>query len=99
MVVYIFNNKLKTEHIAEIFGVYVINEYHGQGVGRKLIEVALELIQKNVNTSKIRVKVNPEQKAAVKLYKKYGFEIVGRHKKELKVDNKFYDELIMEKYF
>jgi hypothetical protein len=28
-----------------------------------------------------------------------GFEIVGRYKKEMLVDDKYYDEIIMEKYF
>ena len=45
----------------------------------------------------IKLCVIPEQRAAVKLYEKYGFELVGRLKKELKFDDKFYDELIMEK--
>ena len=98
MVGYIINNNLKTSHIAQIFGVYVIHEYRGQGVGNKLIEVAVKLIQENRHTSKIKVTVNPEKKAAVKLYDKYGFEIVGRLKNELKVNGKFYDGLIMEKY-
>jgi RimJ/RimL family protein N-acetyltransferase len=42
--------------------------------------------------------VNPKQKAAVKLYEKCGFKTVGVLKKELYVNGKFYDELIMEKY-
>ena len=98
MIVYIIDNKMKTKHIANIFGVYVKKEYRGQGIGKKLIESALEIIQKNVNVSKIKLTVNPEQKAAVKLYETFGFEVVGRLKNELKVDDKFYDELIMEKF-
>ena len=98
MIVYIIDNKMKTKHIATIFGVYVKHENRGQGIGKKLIESALEIIQKNVNVSKIKLTVNPEQKAAVKLYETFGFEVVGRLKNELKVDDKFYDELIMEKF-
>jgi ribosomal protein S18 acetylase RimI-like enzyme len=97
MIVYIIDNKIKTKHIANIFGVYVKKEYRGQGVGKKLIESALKIIQKNSNVSKIKLTVNPEQKAAVKLYETFGFELVGRLKKELKINDKFYDELIMER--
>lgn len=43
--------------------------------------------------------VNPEQKTAVKLYEKFGFQTVGKLKNELKVEDKFYDEAIMEKMF
>ena len=98
MIVYIINNKIKTKHIANIFGIYVKKEYRGKGIGKKLIESVIKNIQKNVNVSKIELAVNPEQKAAVKLYEKYGFELVGRLKKELKIDDKFYDELIMERH-
>ena len=41
--------------------------------------------------------VNEEQDAAVTLYKSMGFVVVGQMKKEIKVGERFYDELIMEK--
>ena len=97
MIVYIINNRIKTKHIANIFGVYIKKEYRGQGVGKKLIESALQMIQDDENVSKIKLTVNAEQKAAIKLYTTYGFELVGRLRQELKVANKFYDEFIMER--
>ncbi len=97
MIVYIIDNRIKTKHIANIFGFYVKMKYRGQKVGMKLMESALEIIQKNMKVSKIKLTVNPEQRTAVKLYEKYGFELVGRLKNELKVNDKLYDEFIMEK--
>ncbi len=97
MIVYIIENKIKTKHIANIYGVYVKKEFRGQGAGKKLIESALKIIQKNVNVSKIKLTANPKQVAAVKLYETFGFKLVGRLKKELKINDKFYDELIMER--
>jgi len=97
MIVYIRDNKIKTKHIGNIFGVYVTREYRGQGVGKKLMDSVLTQIQKSKDVVKIKLSVNPEQKAAVKLYQNYGFKIVGQLKKELYVEGKFYDELIMEK--
>ena len=98
MIVYIINDKIKTRHVADIFGIYVKKEYRGQDIGTKLIESALKIIQKNGAVSKIKLTVNPEQKAAVKLYEKCGFQLAGRLKKELKVEDKFYDEIIMERF-
>ena len=98
MIVYIFENKKKTKHIANIYGVYVKKWYRNQGIGRKLIENAVLLIKKNKNIVKINLNVNPKQKAAVKLYKKYGFKTVGVLKKDLYIGGRFYDELIMEKH-
>ena len=98
MIVFIRNNKEKTRHIANIYGLYVKKEYRGQGIGNKLIESSLKIL-KNVNVSKITLSVNTEQKSAVKLYETYGFKIAGRLKKELKVGEEFYDEFIMDRFF
>ena len=99
MIVYIFDNKLKTRHIANIFGVYVKKEHRGKGIGKKLVENAISLIRKNKNIIKINICVNPKQKSAVKLYEKYGFKSIGTLKNDLYVNGKFCDELIMEKIF
>jgi ribosomal protein S18 acetylase RimI-like enzyme len=96
-ITYLFDNRLKTKHIARIFGVYVDPNYRGRGIGKKLLEKALELIQENKNIVKIQLMVNSKQNAAVALYKNMGFIVVGQLKKEIKVDGEFYDELVMEK--
>lgn len=98
MIVYVFSNKIKTKHIANIFGVYTQEKYRNQGIGKKLIESALLEIRRNRSIMKIDLTVNPKQKSAVKLYKKYGFKVVGVLKKDLFVNGQFYDELVMEKF-
>ena len=98
MIVFIFNNKRKIKHISNIFGFYVKERYRNQGVGKKLIESALSHIKKNKNIIKIDLIVNPKQKAALSLYKKFGFKVVGILRKDLLVNGKFYDELVMEKF-
>ena len=96
-ITYLFNERVKTKHIARIFGVYVDPKYRRHGVGKKLLENALELIQKNKDVVKVQLMVNPKQLAAVRLYKTMGFEVVGQMGKEIKVGEEFYDELIMDK--
>jgi len=97
MIVYVFNTRPKTKHIAEIFGVYVSANYRGEGVGTRLLERALHLIRENKRVIKVKLAVNPEQRAAVELYKKAGFVITGRAQKELKVGHRFFDMLFMDK--
>jgi ribosomal protein S18 acetylase RimI-like enzyme len=92
------NNRLKTSHICGIYGVYVSREYRGRGIGRTLMEAALEEIKRMTGVVKIELAVNPTQKAAERLYRKYGFKITGRVKKALCVNGTFYDELMMEKH-
>jgi ribosomal protein S18 acetylase RimI-like enzyme len=97
MIVYVFDKGLKTRHIAEIFGFYVSADHRGEGIGTRLLERALSLIRKNKRIIKVKLAVNPEQRVAVKMYKKAGFVVTGRVEKELKVGRRFYGMLFMEK--
>jgi RimJ/RimL family protein N-acetyltransferase len=98
MVVCLFNDRPKTKHIAEIVGVYVGADHRGEGVGTRMLERALLLIRSKKKVVKVQLAVNPEQRAAVKLYKRAGFVVWGRTKKELKVGRQFFDMLFMEKH-
>ncbi|MDQ1281327.1 MAG: hypothetical protein QG670_2592 [Thermoproteota archaeon] len=97
MIGYIRENKIKTKHVATIFGFYVTLEYRCQEVGTRLIDSLFEQIEKSKDIVKVKLTVIPEQKAAIKLYQNCGFKIVGQLRKELCVEGTFYDELIMEK--
>jgi len=97
MIGYFQNNNVKTKHAANLYGFYVTKKYRGQGVGKKLIDSSLMHIQERKDVVKIKLTVNPKQVSAVKLYQNYGFNIVGQLKKELCVEGRYYDELIMEK--
>jgi ribosomal protein S18 acetylase RimI-like enzyme len=99
MIVYVFDEGLKTKHIAEIYGFYVSANHRGEGVGTRLLERALLHIRKNKRVIKVTLAVNPEQRAAVKPYRRAGFVVTGRTEKELKVGRRFYGMLFMEKMF
>lgn len=99
MIVYVFDEGFKTKHIAEIYGFYVSTNHRGKGVGTRLLEHALLLIRNNRGIVKVKLAVNPEQRIAVRMYKKTGFVVTGRVKKELKVGRRFYGMLFMEKMF
>jgi ribosomal protein S18 acetylase RimI-like enzyme len=98
MAALVVENNLKTKHIANIYSVFVGREYRGRGVGKSLLECVVNETEKNKDITKIKLSVNTEQTAAIRLYQSCGFEIVGRLKQELCIDGKFYDEFMMEKY-
>ncbi len=98
MIKYMFHARTKIRHIANIYGVYVSQDYRSRGVGKMLMEAALMEIRNNPEIIKINLHVNPVQEAAQKLYESFGFEPVGTLKKDLFIDGRFYDEVIMEKY-
>lgn len=88
--------RIKQKHIVHIVGFYVNGGYRGLGIGEKLFSRKLEDIRQMPGIKKISLSVVSDQKPAINLYKKYGFQIVGEHKRELLVDGKFFDMLDME---
>jgi ribosomal protein S18 acetylase RimI-like enzyme len=92
------NNRIKTNHVCEIWGMYVHREYRSQGIGKKLLEAVLEEIQNLKGVTKIKIGVNPTQKAAEHLYRKYGFKVAGHFKKDMCVNGILYDEIFLEKF-
>jgi ribosomal protein S18 acetylase RimI-like enzyme len=98
MIRYHFETPKKTQHIANIYGVYVSKEYRNQGIGNQLMTGAISKIKEKKGTLKVKLTVNPLQESAVRLYTRHGFTPIGVCKKELFVDGTFYDEMMMEKY-
>ena len=97
MIVCSFIKEVKFRHIAEIYGFYVRREYRGKGVGRALLGHALGLARRNARIVKVRLYVNSQQRAAVRMYTRAGFLVVGTLMKEMKVGERFYTMLVMEK--
>ena len=87
----------KLKHAAYIWGVYLGKNYRGQGIGEKLMKKLLEEIAKNEEIEKITLNVNVGQLPAIRLYKKFGFKVVGTMHKEMKVNGKYIDDYVMEK--
>jgi ribosomal protein S18 acetylase RimI-like enzyme len=90
------NNKMK--HMAYVWGVYVRQSGRGQGIGQKLMEALILELASNKEIEKIDLNVNTSQLSAFRLYEKLGFTVGGILHKELKVDGKYFDEYVMEKF-
>ena len=56
--------------VGEVFALYVLPEYFGKGVGRSLMEAALEQMKEY---PEIRLWVLKENKRAIRFYQKCGF--------------------------
>ena len=94
---YIFEDRLKTRHVAHIYSFYVTPVYRGRGIGERLLKRALAEIRRHRNAVKVQLSVNPHLRPAVALYKKVGFEVAGRARNELRIGCRYYDMLLMEK--
>ena len=92
-----WNNRSTIKHIADVWGIFIYPDERGKGIGKSLMEAAISEIKNNPQFTKIKLGVNAENKAALKLYIDCGFQIVGKYKNELKFGHKYYDETLLEK--
>ena len=63
----------------ELKRMYVKEEYRGTGIGRKILEYAIELAKK-LNYDKIKLDTHESMKPAIKLYMEYGFKEIQQYR-------------------
>ena len=91
--------RAKLRHVAEVYGVYVAPGMRGRGLASALMRRLLDELRAQGHIEKARLTVNSEARAALRLYAKLGFEIVGSARRELRVDGRYYDLHAMELHF
>ena len=91
-----WSDRRKTRHVAEVYAVYVKPTHRGKGSGAALMRRLLDELKTLPQIEKVKLAVTASNEAAVALYLRLGFEIVGRAKRALHVDGRFYDLNYME---
>jgi L-phenylalanine/L-methionine N-acetyltransferase len=89
-----FPNRPRRRHAAEI-GMAVRDDWQGKGVGTALMQAAVDLADKWVNISRLELEVYTDNEPAIKLYKKFGFQIEGTSIRADFRDGKFADIYMM----
>ena len=84
----------RRKHVAT-FGMGVSRLHIGIGVGSKLLKTALDLTDNWLNVTRVELEVYVDNKAAVSLYKKFGFEIEGTSKNYAFKNGEYVDALFM----
>lgn len=79
--------------------MYVAPNMCGRGIASRLMRRLLEELRSLGHIEKVRLDVNAESRAALRLYKQLGFTIVGTARRELKVDGRYYDLHTMGLHF
>jgi putative acetyltransferase len=80
----------RRSHTAEI-GMSVHDDYHGQGIGSKLLVAAIELAEKWLNITRLELTVYTDNTPAIGLYEKYDFEVEGTLRRYALREGKFVD--------
>ena len=91
--------KAKLRHVAEVYSVYVTPDQRGKGAASRLMQRLLAELRALGQIEKVSLAVTSDNTAAVRLYEKLGFEIVGTARRELKVGGRYYDLHMMELHF
>jgi ribosomal protein S18 acetylase RimI-like enzyme len=87
--------KSKTKHKCNIWGLYVQPNYRNQRIGRQLIETTIKHIRENLNCSIINLCVKKDNFSAIKLYESFGFKIWGTEPRAMCFEGEFYEEMYL----
>lgn len=80
------------------FGMMVLKEYRGLGIGKLLLKKIITWAEHNPYIKKISLGVFSTNERAIALYKKMGFVEEGRKINEIKLhDNEYIDDVLMYK--
>lgn len=79
------------------FGITILKEYCGLGIGSILMEKVIEWT-KSEGIEKIELEVFENNISAIKLYNKFGFLEEGRRRKMIKTDEGYLDMIIMGRF-
>ena len=83
---------LKTRHKGRIWGVYVTPASRGAGVGKRMLQKALEHAAELEGVEQVLLSVAATQTAAIRLYCALEFEIFGCEPRALRIGDRFIDE-------
>lgn len=78
------------------FGMMVLKEFWGQGLGRKLLRLQEEFAR-SVGFEQIGAKVRDNNKRAFGLYESEGYQVTGRILRDAKINGEYIDSLIIVK--
>src|SRR5690606_8095554 len=78
------------------FGMMILKEYWGEGIGRRLLEI-MEAHAKNCGITRIEAMVRTQNDRGVKLYRRMGYQIEGTRRQAALIEGTFQDEYFISK--
>lgn len=84
----------KTQHLCNIFEVYVHPDYRGQQIAQKILKHLIIQAKTYPQLEQIHLKVNSQNTKAIALYKKLNFKHIATRPKVIKENNSYQDEFM-----
>ena len=94
-VVYLYGGSRMRNYHSTTLGIGVLKSHNNLGIGKKLIQEAIDYAYNSDVIGKINVQVIKENIRAISFYKKNCFEVEGIEKRSLFIDGIFYDAINM----
>ncbi|MCL2461605.1 MAG: GNAT family N-acetyltransferase [Defluviitaleaceae bacterium] len=91
------NTKERILHQGSI-AMSVLKKYWGVGVGTALMNALVDFARSAGTLEILHLGVKADNLRGVNLYKKVGFEEIGRYPKFFKINGEYYDEILMNLY-
>ncbi|EZI28864.1 GNAT family N-acetyltransferase [Pseudomonas extremaustralis] len=88
-----FEPREKARHKVTLFGMYVTAAHQQQGLGRRLVEAALDEARKHPRLKVIQLTVTAGNAAAFALYRRCGFIQFGLEPLAVRVGVEYFDKL------
>lgn len=98
IVTLMINTRIKTKHTAEIHAMYVGEKYQRNGIGSKLINSLIDYSKGLETIEQLTLSVEKENISAIKLYEKFGFVKFAEVPLVLKVNDQYYNFIMMNKF-
>jgi RimJ/RimL family protein N-acetyltransferase len=90
--------RAKVGHHAAL-GVSILAEYHGVGLGSRIMRVLCDWADRHAFIEKLSLSVMADNPVAIKLYKRFGFVQVGKLSQHFRQpDGRYVDDILMERY-
>lgn len=87
----------KLRHTAELT-MGVSPEARGLGIGRELLDAALEKLRADGIIEILYLTVRADNIAAIRLYERCGFEKLARLERDTQIGDKYYDAVLMRRF-
>ncbi len=81
-------------HVGEI-GIAVHDQWQGRGIGTALVRAAVDLADRWLNLRRLELTAYADNERALKLYRKFGFEVEGLLRRYAFRDGAFVDAYVL----
>lgn len=88
------NSKERIAHHGNV-AMSVLKDYWGMGVGTALMHALVDFAKHTAKLEILHLGVNADNMRGINLYKRVGFEEIGRFPKYFKINDRYYDEILM----